>query len=139
MSKTIKQNIAAIPDKRTSRALGAVYDITNPPPSAVTQATNRTTGVTVTTLAGAITTNNTSLAAEVTASFVVTCAKVAIGDVVVVCQRSGAVGLSTVVEVIAVAAGSFTIAVMNQSAAGGTAETGAIVINYAVIKSSASA
>lgn len=139
MSKTIKQNLAAIPDKRTSRALGAVYDITTPPVSAVTQATNRTTGVTVTTLAGTITTNNASLAAEAAAAFVVTCAKVAIGDVVLVCQRSGAVGAMTTVEVVAVAAGSFTISVMNGNAAAGTAETGAIVINYAVIKSSASA
>ena len=102
--------------------------------SAVTQATNRTTGVTLNALAGSITTNNTSLAAEAAAAFVVTNNKVSVGDVVLVSQRSGAVGVMTTVEVIAVANGSFTLAVMNGNVAVGTAETGAIIINFAVIK-----
>lgn len=102
--------------------------------ASVPQATNRTTGVTINALTGAITTNNTSLAAEAAAAFVVTNNKVAIGDVVLICQRSGAVGVMTDVVVIAVAAGSFTIAVMNGNVAAGTAETGAIVINFIVLK-----
>lgn len=102
--------------------------------SAVTQATNRTTGVTLNALAGSITTNNTSLAAEAAAAFVVTNNKVSVGDVVLVSQRSGAVGVMTTVEVIAVANGSFTLSVMNGNVAVGTAETGAIIINFAVIK-----
>lgn len=101
---------------------------------AVTQATSRTTGVTINTVTGTITTNTASLAAEAAASFVVTNSSVAIGDVVVVSQQSGAVGVLTTVEVIATAAGSFTIAVMNGNPAAGTAETGAIIINFAVIK-----
>lgn len=104
---------------------------------AVTQATNRTTGVTLNTLTGQITTNNASLAAEAAASFVVTNSQVAIGDVVLIAQQSGAVGVLTTVEVIAVAAGSFTIAVMNGNPAAGTAETGAIIINFAIIKAQA--
>lgn len=102
---------------------------------AVVQATNRTTSVTINKLAGQITTNNASLAAETAASFTVNNTTVAIGDVVVVSQQSGAVGLMTTVEVIAVAAASFNIAVMNNNAAAGIAETGAIIINFAVIKS----
>lgn len=102
--------------------------------AAVTQATNRTTGVTINAVCGTITTNNASLAAEAAASFVVTNNKVAIGDVVLVSQQSGAVGVLTTVEVIATAAGSFTIAVMNGNPAAGTAETGAILINFIVIK-----
>lgn len=101
---------------------------------AVTQATNRTTGVTLNTVSGTITTNNASLAAEAAASFTVTNSTVAIGDVVLVAQQSGAIGVMTTVEVIAVAAGSFILAVMNGNAAGGTAETGAILINFVVIK-----
>jgi hypothetical protein len=101
---------------------------------AVTQATNRTTGVTINKLSGQITTNNASLAAEAAASFVVTNSTVAIGDVVVVSQQSGEVGVMTTVEVIATAAGSFTLTVMNGNPAAGTAETGAIIINFAVIK-----
>ena len=100
----------------------------------VTQATNRTTGVTINALSGAITTNNASLAAEGAASFVVTNNNVEIGDVVLVSQRSGAVGVMTDVVVIAVAAGSFTLAVMNGNVAAGTAETGAIIINFIVLK-----
>lgn len=102
---------------------------------AVTQATDRTTGVTLSKLAGQITTNNASLAAEAAAEFTVTNTLVAIGDVVVVSQQSGSNGGNTSVFVSTVAAGSFKIKVANNNAAGGTAETGAIVINFAVIKS----
>jgi hypothetical protein len=100
----------------------------------VTQQTNRTTGVTLNKLSGAITTNNASLAAEATADFVVTNSTVAIGDVVVVSVRSGSNGGGTTVSVAGVAAGSFTIRVHNGNVAAGTAETGAIIINFAVIK-----
>jgi hypothetical protein len=101
---------------------------------AVTQITNRATGVTCTGLSGAITTDNTSLAAEASAVFVVTDTSVAIGDVVVASIRSGSIALNTDVIVSAVAAGSFSLTVVNGNAAGGTAETGAIIINFAVLK-----
>lgn len=102
--------------------------------STVTQATNRTTGVTINTLAGAITTSSASLAAEATADFVVTNSKVAVGDVIAVSVRSGSNGGGTTVSVIGVAAGSFTIRVHNGNVAAGTAETGAIIINFVVLK-----
>lgn len=102
---------------------------------AVTQATNRTTGVTLNTVSGAITTNNASLAAEAAAVFTVTNSKVAIGDVVVLSIQSGSNGGNTEVTVNSVAAGSFVIQVANNNAAAGTAETGAIIINFVVIKS----
>jgi len=102
--------------------------------SSVTQATSRATGVTINALSGTITTNNTSLAAEASAVFVVTNSFVEIGDVVVLSVRSGQVALNTQLSVTAVAAGSFSITVVNNNAAAGTAETGAIVINFAVIK-----
>lgn len=100
----------------------------------VTQITNRATGVTINALSGSITTDATSLAAEASAVFVVTNNTVAIGDVVVCCIRSGSVALNTDVIVSAVAAGSFSITVVNGNVAAGTAETGAIIINFAVIK-----
>ena len=100
----------------------------------VTQQTNRATGVTINALTGAITTNATSLAAEASAVFTVTNSKVAIGDVVVVAIRSGMVALNTRATVTAVADGSFAITVVNGNVAAGTAETGAIVINFAIIK-----
>lgn len=102
--------------------------------STVTQATNRTTGVTINALCGTITTNNTSLAAEAAAAFVVTNSAVEINDVVLICQRSGAVGAMTNVVVTAVTNGSFTLSVMNGNPAAGVAETGSIVINFLILK-----
>jgi len=102
--------------------------------STVTQATNRATGVTINAMCGAITTHNASLAAEASAVFTVTNSFVEIGDVVNVCIRSGSVALNTDVVVSAVANGSFNITVVNNNVAAGTAETGAIVINFAILK-----
>lgn len=104
---------------------------------AVTQATNRTTGVTLDKLTGAITTNNASLAAESSADFIVTCSRVAVTDVVVVSIRSGSNGGGTIVSVPVVAAGAFTIRVHNGNVAAGTAETGTIIINYVILKGAA--
>ena len=103
--------------------------------STVTQITNRATGVTINAVCGQITTDNTSLAAEASAVFVVTNDKVAATDVVVCSIASGSVAPNTDVIVSAVAAGQFSITVVNGNVAAGTAETGAIVINFAVIKS----
>ncbi len=102
--------------------------------AAVTQLTNRSTGVTINNICGTITTHNASLAAEASAVFTVTNSKCAIGDVVVLAQQSGKVALNTQVEVTAVAAGSFNITVVNNNVAAGTAETGAILINFVIIK-----
>jgi hypothetical protein len=52
----------------------------------------------------------------------------------VLAQQSGANGGNTVAWVSAVAAGSFKIRVHNGNVAAGTAETGAIILNFAVIK-----
>ncbi len=104
--------------------------------STVTQITNRATGVTINAVTGTIQTDTTSLAAEASAVFVVTNSKVEIGDVPVLAIRSGAVALNTSVQVSAVAAGSFSITVVNNNVAAGTAETGAIIINFALIKGS---
>ena len=104
--------------------------------AAVTQATNRATGVTIDSLIGSITTHNASLAAEASAKFTVTNSAVGIGDVVLVCIRSGNAALNTRATVTAVADGSFEITIVNGNVAAGTAETGAIVINFAVIKAS---
>lgn len=101
---------------------------------AVTQASNRTTAVTLNTLCGTITTNNTSLAAEAAAEFTVNNNLVGATDVVVCCQVSGSNGGDTDVYVSGTAAGSFKIKVANNNAAAGTAETGAILINFIVFK-----
>lgn len=104
--------------------------------STVTQITSRATGVTINALTGTITTDTTSLAAEASAVFVVTNSKVAINDVIILNMRSGSVALNTDLVVSAVAAGSFSITVVNNNVAAGIAETGAIIINFAVIRGS---
>lgn len=100
----------------------------------VTQLTNRTTGVTCTGVSGQITTNNASLAAETAAEFTVTDTSVAIGDVVNVAVQSGTNGGATDVLVSTVANGSFKVKLINDNAAAGTAETGAVILNFAVMK-----
>ena len=100
----------------------------------VTQATNRTTGVTINQMSGSITTSSASLAAEATAVFTVTNSFVKVGDVVLLAQRSGQNGGGTIAFVKAVANGSFDIAVHNGNVAAGTAETGAIVLNFIVYR-----
>jgi len=99
-----------------------------------TQSTSRTTTVAFASpgkVCGSITTNTTSLAAGAEAAFTVTNAAVGINDTVVLSIRSGA-ATTTMAYVSAVAAGSFQITLSNLHAS--TAETGAIVINFAVIK-----
>lgn len=104
---------------------------------AVTQITNRATGVTLNKICGQITTDDTSLAAEASAKFTVTNSFVAEGDVIVLSFRD-AVALNTDVVVTDTAAGSFELTVINNNVAAGTAETGAIIINFVVIKAVAS-
>jgi hypothetical protein len=99
---------------------------------AVTQITNRSTEVIIAAICGAITTDATSLAAGDEATFTVTNTAVAVGDVVVVSLRSGATANTSIPVVSAVAAGSFNIRLTNLSA--DTADTGASIINFAVIK-----
>lgn len=103
---------------------------------AVTQATSRATGVTINTISGVITTNTASLAAETAAVFTVTNNNVFADDIVMVAVAGGSNGGNTTVQVTTIAAGSFQITVANQNAAAGTAETGAILINFLIMKAS---
>lgn len=103
---------------------------------AVTQATNRTTGVTLNTISGTVTTNSASLAAETAAVFTFTNNTIFADDIVLVAISGGSNGGNTTVTVNTISAGSCVINVANQNAAGGTAETGAIVITFIVMKAS---
>lgn len=102
----------------------------------VTQTTSRATGVTINKVCGAITTDTTSLAAGASATFTVTNSTVAATDVPTCSIKSGQTNKETTAHVSATAAGSFDITVHNKHAS--TAETGAIVINFAVGKAVAS-
>lgn len=97
----------------------------------VTQATNKSTGVTLNKRCGQITMNNASLAAAAEVSFTLTNSTIAATDVVYVCIASGATAGAYNVQVDAVAAGSCRISVGNMSS-GSLAE--ALVLNFVVIK-----
>lgn len=99
--------------------------------SAVTQQTNRTTGVTINSAVGQITLNNTSLAAATRATFTVTNNRVTAKSVVQVCLAGGQTADTSIVAVTAVAAGSFNITVANLNAT--TADTGVGVVNFVVL------
>lgn len=100
--------------------------------STVTQATSRSTGVTLSKATGKITTTADSLAAATTVTFTVTNTKVAATDVIIISKVSG--DADTLAFVSAVAAGSFDVTLYNTHAA--NADTTAFVFNFAVIKGS---
>jgi hypothetical protein len=97
----------------------------------VTQSTNKGTGVTLDRATGIITMNNASLASNTTVSFTLTNNKIAIGDVLTVCQGSAGTGGAYQVTCSGVYAGSASISVRNTTA-GPLSE--ALTINFAVIK-----
>jgi hypothetical protein len=100
-------------------------------PATVTQATSKSTGVTINASVGQIVTNNAALAAGVEVAFVVTNSAISAYDIPVIAIASGAATAGTyLVSVVAVAAGSFTIAITNASA-GSLSE--ALTFNFATI------
>lgn len=98
----------------------------------ITQGTNKSTGVTLNTLTGAITMNNAALAAGAVAKFTVTDSAVDLDDVIVIHHSSAGTAGIYHVDVTTVTAGSFAVAVQNYS---GTSASEAIVLSFAVIKS----
>lgn len=98
----------------------------------VTQATSKTTGVTLNKICGQITMNGAALAAAAEVSFTVTNSTVVSTDVVMVNIQSVGTAGSYFVTVGAVANGSFSVTVGNASAA---SLSQAIVLNFIVIKS----
>jgi hypothetical protein len=101
----------------------------------VTQLTNKSTGVTLNTLSGRITTHNAALAAAAEVTFVVTNNQVAATDVPVVAIASGGTAGSYAIVVSAVGSGSFSISLTNLSA-GSLSQ--ALVINFVIIKGASS-
>jgi len=98
---------------------------------AVSQATNRTTGVTLSNYSGKVTTQATSLAAVTFVTHTVTNTLVAATDNIIITKVSG--DADTTASVAAVAAGSFNVTLRNNAAS--AADTTVFVYNFAVIKS----
>lgn len=101
----------------------------------VTQATNKTTAVTLNKISGEIVMNAEALADDATAAFTLTNSTIAATDVVIVNVASVGTAGAYQVTVGAVAAGSCSISVLNVS---GGSLSEAIKLNFAVIKAVAS-
>jgi hypothetical protein len=97
---------------------------------AVTQATSKSTGVTLNTKCGQVTMNAAALAADTTVSFTLTNSTIAATDVLVLNHVSGGTAGSYLLNAQA-AAGSASINVRNVT---GGSLSEAIVIGFAVIK-----
>jgi ribosomal protein S9 len=95
----------------------------------VTQQNNNTTGVTINTSSGQITTANAQMAPNANAVFVVTCSACSTRDVVVVSVASGGTLGAYNAFIAAVANGSFTIELKNVT---NNAYSEAIKLNYAI-------
>ena len=128
---TAATNVIALLNTPTSSGPTGGIGYTTGAGGAVTQATSKTTGVTLSKVSGQITMNNAALGAAAEAVFTVTNTVVAATDVPVVAIASGGTSGAYVVSVAAVAAGSFDIVVSNVSA-GSLSE--AIVLNFAILK-----
>jgi hypothetical protein len=98
---------------------------------AVTQATSKSTGVTLNTPTGQITMNGASLANVTSVAFTLTNSTIGANDVVAVCILSGATTITYQVGVQAVALGSCQINVSNVS---GSSQSDTLVLQFVVLK-----
>lgn len=98
---------------------------------AVSQATSKSTGVTLNNVCGTITMHNAALAAGAEVAFTVSNSRVAATDIPVVCIKSGATSGAYSLGVTAVAAGSFELTLTNLTD-GSLSE--AVVISFGLLK-----
>ena len=100
----------------------------------VTQATDKSTGVTLNKSAGRITMNNAALSAGTAVSFILTNSSISINDTIIVCVSSNTTGSALgayTTYVSYLAAGSALITLRNLTAA--TSYSEAVIINFSII------
>lgn len=97
----------------------------------VTQATSKSTGVTLNAMCGSITLNAAALAASTTVGFTFTNSSIASGDFVNVWIKSGGTNNSYLTQVSAVSAGSCRVEVRNTS---GGSLSEALVLGFMILK-----
>lgn len=101
---------------------------------AVTQLTNKSTGVTLNKSAGRITMNDAALAGATAVSFILTNSSISINDTIIVCVSSNTTGSAAgayTTYVSYLAAGSALITLRNLTAA--TSYSEAVIINFSII------
>lgn len=124
-------NVSAAGFVRSAAASGGVGYATGAG-GTVTQATSKSTGVTLDKICGEIVMNNAALNRGTAVSFTLTNSTIAATDVVVVNIKSAATANAYSVDVTAVAAGSCRIQLHNFTS--GTDLSEAVVLSFAVIK-----
>lgn len=124
-------NVSAAGFVRSAAASGGVGYATGAG-GTVTQATSKSTGVTIDKICGEIVMNNAQLNRGTAVSFTLTNSAIAATDVVVVNIKSAATANAYSVDVTAVAAGSCRIQLHNFTS--GTDLSEAVVLSFAVIK-----
>lgn len=138
-NQLLGQIVAAISNQGTIAATG---EISSSSPTAgvgyttgaggtVTQATSKSTGVTINKVTGAITMNNAALLNATNVSFTVTNSAIAAADLVMVNHSAGGTAGGYSIQANAIAAGSFQITVRNIS---GGSLSEAIVLSFAIIR-----
>ena len=96
----------------------------------VTQATDKTTGVTLNKSAGRITMNGAALAANTAVSFTLTNSLISANDTIIVCISGGATAAAYTTYISSLAAGSAVVTLRNLT---GGSLSEAVIINYAII------
>ena len=105
---------------------------------AVTQATSKSTGVTLNNSAGRITMNDAALAGATAVSFILTNSSISIKDTIIVCVSSNTTGSAAgayTTYVSYLAAGSALITLRNLTAS--TSYSEAVIINFSIIHGAA--
>ena len=113
------------------RRSGSLPNLAYAEAGAVTQSSNKSTGVTLSQMQGVITMNNAALAAGVEVAFVVTNTLVELTDTVVVAIQSGGTVGEYLAHVSTVTNGSFTITLANLS---GSSASDAVILNFYVLR-----
>jgi len=134
MSNSVATGVAYSDPEFTTCYASAEIGYSTAAQGTVTQATDKSTGVTLNKSAGRITMNNASLAAGAAVSFILTNSTISINDVLIVNVSSNTTGSALGVYTTYVsylAAGSALITLRNLSAA--TAYSEAVIINFAII------
>ena len=96
----------------------------------VTQATSKSTGVTLSKSIGRITMNGAELAANTAVSFTLTNTSISANDTIIVCISGGATAAAYTTYISSLATGSAVITLRNLT---GGALSEAVIINFAII------
>ena len=99
-------------------------------PAAVTQATSKSTGVTINAPCGTITMNNAAMLTTAIVSFTVTNSYISAYDIPVIAIKSGGTAGGYSMDIGSVAAGSFSVTMQNIT---GSTLTEALVLSFAIV------